>query len=747
MPVSPKSIATAKATPAPSRITTRDILNTMFYYNGTALAAFAAMVGLGILLAVLLPASYRAESRLLALNAGYYDMHLDATAAARGGAGGFETNQIVSVEAQILSSPELHRAIVEDQLGGKASQSEIDSRLKRFERHLTIEKVDTASVIALSYTDSDPERAAQTLDELISRYFRQRAGVFTEGRVAFLTDHRDKVRAQLDKANAELIAFQKSHDVVDIDAQIASAVQLHSLINQRSLENDGALTQDRSTLEALRAEAKAVPARIELYEDDTEAAHALDTMQLTLLQLQSRRADLAARYMDESPFVQQLDEQIRDVTQSIEKQKKSVVKAVRYGHNTYYDTVQDRLVRLASDVSGEEARKETLGRQLQEAADKVQFLIATANQLHRMEIDRDLLVDSFKNFSREVEQARIQQNQADTSSSTNVRIIQAPYPPAQRSNPPLLFVAASIVVGILMAGIAVLVRTTLRETFLSPEEIERSLHLQVLSAPIHPAKAPPPVMREVGQRFGAVRSWFDRRLQRAAPEAARIEAGPRKMPRAELGRMVAAINNSTAEGGHPSRVVLLLAFRDDDGVDGVTQALVEELERRSTRPVLILDLTQKAPLYGAPDADGLLHWAGETGPAPSWRHSDTRPGSSPEAEAVFTFNPVENHYIVVGRRRPEAFLPSGRQSAGLFDALRAAHDYIVVRVPPASATFSGIETAILADATVLAIRAESTRKPVALSMKTQTIDAGGRIVGVAMTYRHSYIPQAVYRFL
>jgi uncharacterized protein involved in exopolysaccharide biosynthesis len=700
------------------------------------------MLVLGCLIAVLLPASYRAEARLLTLYAGYYNMQIDQAGGGRGALPAMDATQIVSVEAQILASPELHRAIVQDELGPSASGEALDRAVRRFESHLSIEKVETANVIELSYSDSDPVKAARTLDKLIERYFRQRAGVFTEGRVAFLVEHRDKVRSQLDKANAELIAFQRSHDVVDIDGQIASAVSLHALVTQRAMENEASLTQDHGALDSLKKEALTVPAKIELFEDNTEAAHAIDTMQLTLLQLQSRRGDLVSRYMDESPFVVQLDEQIADVKKAIDQHKSSVINAVRYGHNTYFDTVQDRIVRLTSDVAGEEARKETLDQQIKESDERVQFLITTANQLHRLEIDRDLLADSFKNFSREVEQARIQQNQADTSSSTNVRIIQAPVPPTQRSNPPILFLAASLVAGILAAGISVLVRTSLRETFLSPEEIERSLALPVLSAPIHPAKAPPPMVREFGQRF----SWLYRRLNRGdgAPPAS---PPPRRMVRTELGRMVAAINNSAIASDSPSRIVLLLSSRGDDGLNELSTALVEELERRSTRPVLILDLTQNGDLFGQPDQDGLLTWSGEPGPAPSWRGAADRPTSSTEADSVFQFNAVENRYIIVGRRRPGAFLPIGRQSTSLFDALRRSHDYIVLRVPPVSQSFAGIEAAILADATVMGVRAEATRKPVALSMKSQVLDTGGRIVGVAMTDRHSYIPQFVYRFL
>jgi len=697
---------------------------------------------LGILLAAIVPASYRAEARLLTLYAGYYDMQLDKTDAKAGPS--LEPGQIVSVEAQILTSPELHRAIVQDELGPAADPAAIERALRQFESNLKIEKVETANVIQLSFSDSDPRRAAKYLEKLIAQYFRQRAGVFTTGRVGFLVEQRDKIRTQLDKANAELIAFQRSHNIVNIEAQINSTVTLNAFLLQRKFENESTFSQDESTLDSLKSEALSVPATIKLYEDNTEAAHAIDTMQLSLLQLQGRKGDLASRYMADSPFVQQIDQQITEMKKSIDQQRSVVVNATRTGHNTYFDTVQDRIVRLTSDVAGEVARKETLESQIKDADSQLQFLIATANQLRRMEIDRDLLVDSFKNFSREVEAARIEQNQVDTSSSTNVRIIQAPFPPDQRNNPPILFIAASLLVGLLAAALLIIFRVSLRETFLSPEEIERSLGLSVLSAPIHPDVREKRLMQLAApaliKMLPLLSRWF------SAPTAGATDKLPalsRRLP-TEFGQMISAINNSSE---NPSKIVLMLAFRDDDGIDSVVRGLVEGLERRSTRPVLILDLTSDGQLFGQPDEDGLLQWPGGENTAPSWRHSVSRPGSAIEAEKVFTFAAVEKRHLVVGRRRPDAFLPVGRQSSETFDALRQAHDYIVLCVPSASRSFAGIETAILADATVIAVRAESTRKPIILNLKSQILDAGGSIVGVAMTHRVSYIPAFVYRFL
>jgi hypothetical protein len=209
--------------------------------------------------------------------------------------------------------------------------------------------------------------------------------------------------------------------------------------------------------------------------------------------------------------------------------------------------------------------------------------------------------------------------------------------------------------------------------------------------------------------------------------------------------MISAIDNSSDTA---TKVVLMLSFRGDDGLMPVVQGLATEMERRSTRPILIIDMVSapESPLYGTPDQSGLLAWPNDDGVGPNWLSRGPVPETA-TTQAVFTFHPVDRHHIVVARARPDAFLPAGRQSAGLFDELREAHDYILIHAPPASLAFTGIENAILADATILAVRAESTRKPVAMALKAQVMDAGGKIVGIALTHRNSYIPAFVYRFL
>lgn len=708
-----------------ANLTIRDHLNTFFYYRKIAVTVFLAIAALGIVISLILPMPYRAQSTLLVLFAGYYDQSNDVRAPPIVPAVG----QLVSVEAQILGSPELHRQVVQAELGPDAGAQEFDKKLLDFQHHFHIEQNDLANTINLSYYDGDPKRAAQVLSVLLDKYFQQRAAIFTSGRASMLAGQRDEVRARLDKANADLLAFQKAHGVVNINDQIARAVALENLLVQRQMENNAALAQDQGGLAALRAATQDVRPDIMLFTDNSEVARALAAMQASLVQLESRRSDLASRYMASSPFVQQLDKQIADLRNNIAQEKRQLANVTRYGHNSYYDTVQDRLAGLLTNISGEVARQKELAQQVGQARTRSQDLIAVSDKLRQMQADRDLLADNFRERARQVEQATIQQEQASQVNSTNVRVIQAPMPPTRRSVSTSLMMAASIVIALLVAALAVLLLASLRETFLSPEQAERSLLLPVLSAPIIMLR------RAATRRLGAVRP--DKPLELPGPAPGKLNA---RVAHKAYGRLASAIHGSSEAA---SKAVMVLAPSKDEGAYRVIKGAAVELERRATRPVLILDMSglPGAATYGqAADEQELIDWPDVESGGGVPRAAQT------EVVPDIDFHQVAQHNIVIARPREGAVMFSWEQAAALFDALRKDHEYVLVHAPATTQSFYGIENASLVDAVVLVVRAEVTRKPLVQGLKQQVLDDGGKIAGIAMTYRRAYIPAFFYRF-
>lgn len=699
--------------------TLRDYLNTCFYYRKIVLAVFLAVAALGCLAAWFMPMPYRAQSTLLVLYAGYYDQSSNVQGTPLVPAVG----QLVSVEAHILNSPELRRKVVSAQLGPNASPEEINQRLQQFDGRFRIEQNDLANTIKLSYLDKNPQQAVDALDSLLDEYFKQRATIFTSGRAEMVTSLRDDARERLAKATNALIEFQKKHDVVNINEQIARAVALESLLVQRKMENDAALAQDRKGLAALIEATRDVKPDIHLFTDNAETMRAQAEMRIALTELEARRAELASRYLDTSPFVQQLDKQIKDMRANLARQKATEGTATRRGHNTYYDTVQDKLASLSTLIAGEEAREKELSEQVEIMRARMTSLIAVSNQLRQMQIHLDVLADTYRDRSRQVELAVSQQEQAKEANSTNVRVIEAPELPSDRTISFGMLVAASIVVALLLAAMVGLLLSMLRETFLSPEQIERSLQLRVLSAPITPRN-----------RSQLSRAVADSALNRRTVHQA-------------YGQLAARVQASPGRDDTTCRVAMLLAYGKNEGLQHVVQGLAVELGTRSAKPVLILDMgsAQGEWAYGQPDDQGVIAWK-DVESNGHWQGS-ALDAASDDVLNTLDFYRIDKHNIMVARLKSGSAELPRYQIAGLLDALRSVYDYVLVEAPPVAQSIVGVENASQVDAVVLVVRAESTRKPVAQMLKNQVEEADGNIIGVAMTSRHVYIPNAVYQTL
>ena len=143
--------------------------------------------------------------------------------------------------------------------------------------------------------------------------------------------------------------------------------------------------------------------------------------------------------------------------------------------------------------------------------------------------------------------------------------------PSKRSNPPSLLVAGSIVAAVLIAGATLLVLASLRDTFLSPQEVERLLHLKVLYAP----------MTRADGSMGAKRR--------------------------DYGRLIAAID---ARPGQSGKAVLLLAPNSRLSLQDSALGIGRALDTRDPGRVLLVRFAEGAAVPTGADALAIDHIAG-----------------------------------------------------------------------------------------------------------------------------------------
>lgn len=465
----------------------------------TAAIVFIATVLLAIVIALLMPAKYRSEARLLTLPADYYEVSGRGSENA-GNAEQFKPEELANVEIQLLSSEDLQREVIAQSgsADDTANAHALDEARKALARNLTISRVDGANVIELGLTARSPQEAQQRLDKLLDIYFETRARILTSGRTAMIAQQRDAAEKELAAANTALRSFQARNGIVDIDGQVSGAIAVDTALRQELAATKAGLSETLGNSSRLRGASSSVPRTVEIYRDDTEATKAIADMQSEILTLEAKRADLEGRYMAGSPLIAQVDKQIAGLRTAIGKHSGELREARRTGRNTYYDAANDRIMQSDAAASGQAAKLNSLNAELSASQLRLGKLNQIAEIVSGLQTRRDVAAERFRGLSTQLEETRSRELEA-TTGSTNVRVIQQPSLPDGRSNGPLLLIAGGILAGLMFAAATLFVLIVRRDNYLDGNEVKESLGLPIaldLTTPF--SSTVPPAARPAG---------------------------------------------------------------------------------------------------------------------------------------------------------------------------------------------------------------------------------------------------------
>lgn len=456
-----------------SRQDVRTIARSAVYYAPKAALIFLTVFVIGVAVALLLPARYRSEARLLTLPGDYYAVRAQDRAA-NDSTESFKPEELANVEMQLLSSEDLQREVL-TRLGiAQEGSPAMEKARKTFAKNLTIQRVDGANVIELGYSDASPDEAATRLKTLLDVYFANRAQVLASGRSTLIAQRRDAAEQEFNAADSALRSFQERNGIVDIEGQVNGAIAVDTALRQSLTSTRAELSQAQGSVSKLRRSSTVVPRTVELYRDDSEATKAIADMQSQILTLEAKRADLQGRYMADSPLITQVDKQISGLRTAITQQSGKLKEARRVGRNSYYDAANDRILQSDAAASGEAAKLNQLGQELADSQLRLRNLNEVAAIIARQRTKRDLAEERFRSLTKQWEDARAHELEA-TTGNTNVRIIQRPSVPDSRSNGLIPMIAGAIAAALAIAGAATLVMIARRDTYLDPEEARQGL--------------------------------------------------------------------------------------------------------------------------------------------------------------------------------------------------------------------------------------------------------------------------------
>jgi polysaccharide chain length determinant protein (PEP-CTERM system associated) len=166
-------------------------------------------------------------------------------------------------------------------------------------------------VFRLSYRDSDPDRAADTINSLASLYIQQNIQFRTDqaqDTAETIKELADEVEVQLREVEREIAAFKERH-LYDTSEHFNANLQQLSASRSELESNSRAIAQANDRLQALILQQEQSDLLAASMPDVVQPA---DPTRATYLRLRSELADLRARYQEDHPDVRRKKKEFDD---------------------------------------------------------------------------------------------------------------------------------------------------------------------------------------------------------------------------------------------------------------------------------------------------------------------------------------------------------------------------------------------------------------------------------------------------
>ncbi|HEX4506648.1 MAG TPA: Wzz/FepE/Etk N-terminal domain-containing protein [Alphaproteobacteria bacterium] len=468
----------------------RDILASLIRGWKALAIAFAIPVVLSLAVAVTLPKIYDSEAHLLVLPDRQYTEQ-PLTRDDNAPQPGIDSEQISKIEVEILGSRELKLAVAA-QLGPHAvdrslpdvTQKDllydraVNVAADRLEQAIDVESEIDSSIIRVRFSSRDPDIATAGLNRLVNDYLAYRQDIFNRDRVPFLLDKRNEASTRLEKARADLAAFNQAHDIVALKDQVALLLDEQSRVNLSALQAHETVAERAAAASALAAVSAQLPEKVVLTDDrdvETESGNSRSI----LLGLQLRRQELLSKYADTSHYITDIDQQIAALKSFESKNDMRPGRNTATGINPVVEEVKDDVRSFEQDRAGNEAKGQEMERQSQKLEQRLLELTSLRLEHRQLERAVELADQQYRILLKHYDDALVAEA-VDKHSIANVRVIETQNPIHARSSRRLV-VGLGLLSGLLAAIVTAFVGSAFRETMLTPSAAARRLGLPVLA--------------------------------------------------------------------------------------------------------------------------------------------------------------------------------------------------------------------------------------------------------------------------
>ncbi|MGE0827852.1 MAG: GumC family protein [Hyphomonadaceae bacterium] len=450
-----------------------------------AVAIGAAIVALGLVIALLQPRGYGATAQVLVrMGQEYVFAPRVGENPAMGAAP--DLSAVTNSELRLVTSPELVRRVLRTMkpetlypdVRALPEARRLPAAERAFMRHYSASTAPDTPIIALRFEHRDPQIAARTLNTLIDQYLGYRREMLIGGGASALSGEAREAQERYAAASGALQTFLTENSVGDFDTELRATADLAANIETQIVEAQARAREAAARAASLRAQLAQTSAQIELY-SDSDARRAL-------VNLQVEREQLLARFQDDAPQVREIDRRISQLQTFLAEGDPPA--STRRGPNPVHQQIAGDLAGAQAEARAQADRVAALNAQKAATRERLRALQIAEPRFRQLLRERSVLETSAQNFAVRAEESRAL-SELTGRSTDNISVLERATPPDKGRS-----LRWPIMIGaVLIAGAAALAyalgRGFLRRGFPTAGAAARTLDAPVLALLPAAAKA------------------------------------------------------------------------------------------------------------------------------------------------------------------------------------------------------------------------------------------------------------------
>jgi uncharacterized protein involved in exopolysaccharide biosynthesis len=309
----------------------------------------------------------------------------------------------------------------------RTEQDRLALAVKSLAANIKTKVTTKTNIIEVMYASSDPQLAYGVLNSLGHLYTAKHVAVHRPaGSYDFFAGQTDKYQKELEDAEGKLRTFAKQNGTAAPDVQRTNmALQLANSIGAQHAAEQ-AIAADEKRIQNDREQMSATPQRSATTQQSASADKLLDNLQASLLAAQTKRTQLALKYDEKYPLVQEADQEIAETNAAITQAQSTHYVTQSTDRDPTFELLREDLARSQTDLAGQRAT-------LVASKNSIQSLQSQMVNLDQLTIEQqDLLREAKSDETNYLlyEGKREQERATDALDNTRIANVAIAVPPA-----------------------------------------------------------------------------------------------------------------------------------------------------------------------------------------------------------------------------------------------------------------------------------------------------------------------------